>query len=269
MRSNIVLWILTLLASAACWWPAAVEPSLDSIVWVAFAIPALCAGLSSAMSQSRWPLFMLASTAGTFGGLCAGLTIWRPSDPIAGASVPYGIALFTLAAGLTSLVACLVGRKGKILNQRYRSAVWVALFASAAFGPIALAVTPPLVSRRIARNDRAAEARFAALRSAVARTAAESGDPRLICDGSLLQRNYSGPPFSGVDWLRITGNYVSQDGYSYMVYCREKGNGYTIVAQPKSEMGYGTRHFCADESGNIRCRMEWNRSRYACLPCTK
>lgn len=269
MRSNIVLLILTMLASAACWWPASAEPSLDSIGWVAFAIPALCAGLSSSMSQSRWPLFMLASTAGTFGGLCASLAIWRPSDPIAGAFAPFAIALFTLAAAVTSLVACLVGRKIAILNRRHRPAAWVGLLALAAYGPIALAVTPPLVSRRVARNDRAAEARFAALRSAVARTAAESGDPHRICDGSLLQRNYSGPSFSGVDWLRITGNYVRQGGYSYMVYCREKGNGYTIVAQPIRETAYGTRHFCADESGKNGCRMEWDRSRYACLPCTK
>jgi hypothetical protein len=53
-----------------------------------------------------------------------------------------------------------------------------------------------------------------------------------------------------------------------MVYCREKG-GYMIDAHPISERGYGTRHFCTDESGRLGCRVEWNGSRYRCLPRTK
>jgi hypothetical protein len=220
------------------------------------------------LSHKRWPLFLVAATAGAFGGLYAGYAIWPPSDPIAGPLVPYDIAFGTVAAAVTSLVASLVCRKVPILNEKHRPAVWVAMSALVAFGPVALALTPPLVAHRIARNDQAAAIRFAALRSAVARTAAESGDPHRICDGSLLQKNYSGPRFSGADWLRITGNYVFQDGYVYMVYCREKGDGYTIDVHPERKLGDGSRQFCADESGNLGCRVEWNRSRNVCLPCT-
>ena len=76
----------------------------------------------------------------------------------------------------------------------------------AAFGPICLALTPPLVARRVARNERLAEKRFTSLQRAVKHTLAAS--PALFCAGPVLARNYFGPPFSNVDWRRITGNYV-------------------------------------------------------------
>jgi hypothetical protein len=84
-------------------------------------------------------------------------------------------------------------------------------------------------------------------------------------------------PFSDEDWRVIADNYVRQDGYtfihqdgySYMVYCREKAGGYTIAAFPARDQGDGTRQFCADESGRLGCRMEWNGSRFGCLPCKK
>ena len=100
------------------------------------------------------------------------------------------------------------------------------------------------------------------------RTAAEVKDPNHLCDGAELEHHYSGPPFSDEDWRRITGNYVKQDGYFFMVYCREKG-GYTIDAGPARERGDGTRRFCTDESGKVGCRMEWDHSRHQCLPCQR
>ena len=66
---------------------------------------------------------------------------------------------------------------------------------------------------------------------------------------------------------RITENYVKQDGYFFMLYCRERG-GYTIDAMPVRDKGDGTRHFCIDESGRLGCGMEFNGSRYACTPCS-
>jgi hypothetical protein len=144
----------------------------------------------------------------------------------------------------------------------------VALLGLVAFGPVTLALTPPLVGYRIVRNDRVAAERFTSLKNAVERTAAEAGDPKRICDGSALQRHYDGPPFSDEDWRRITGNYVRQNGYVFMVYCREQG-GYTIDARPSRARGDGTRQFCTDESGRLGCNMEWNRSRRECLPCIK
>src|ERR1700730_5077771 len=78
--------------------------------------------------------------------------------------------------------------------------------------------------------------------------------------------NYSGPHFGDEDWQRITGNYVSQDGYFFMVYCREKA-GDTIDADPVRDGVDGSRRFCMDESGRLGCAMEWNGSRHNCLPC--
>ena len=65
----------------------------------------------------------------------------------------------------------------------------------------------------------------------------------------------------------MTGNYVEQDGYFFMIYCRD-GTGYVIDAMPARDgQDGGTRRFCADESGKIGCGMTWNRSRHACVPC--
>jgi len=118
----------------------------------------------------------------------------------------------------------------------------------------------------VARNERLAEERFKSLQQAVEQTLAANSNRALLCAGPLLARNYFGPPFSNVDWRRITGNYVKHDGYLFMIYCR-KGTGYTIDAMPARDGEDGTRRFCADESGNVGCGMKWNRARYACVPC--
>jgi hypothetical protein len=268
MRSDAFLVFLAVMGSALCWWPVSMEPNLDLPLWVPLACAALCIGLSTTLSRRRWSLFVLASAIGAFGGLCLSYAIWWPSDPIAGPLVPYSVAAGTIAVLLLSLVAGLAGRKLSPLTEAYRSTIWVALLGLVAFGPVTFALTPPLVGYRIARNDRVAAERFASLKNAVERTAAEAGDPKRICGGSALQRHYAGPPFSDEDWRRITGNYVKQDGYFFMVYCRENG-GYTVDAGPVRDRGDGTRRFCTDESGRLGCGMEWNRSRNKCLPCMK
>lgn len=92
----------------------------------------------------------------------------------------------------------------------------------------------------VARNDKVAAERFSSLRSAAEQTAAGSGDPQSICHGSSLRRHYVGPPFSDEDWRVIVDDYarqdgytpIQQDGYSYVVHCRENPGGYTIAAFP-------------------------------------
>jgi hypothetical protein len=277
MRSDVLLVCLTVVGSAVCWWPAFIYPRLDSIWWVSLAVPALCAGLSSVLSHRRWPLFLIASIMGNIEAQCVGNTIWGAREPMAGFFVAVAIVVTSIAVAVTSLLACLAGRKVSIPAGRPRLAVWVAVSAVVAFGPIARALTPPLVAYRVARNDEVAAERFSSLRSAAKQTVAESGDLQSICDGSSLRRHYVGPSFSNEDWRVIADNYVRQDGYtfihqdgySYMVYCREKAGGYTIAAFPARDQGDGTRQFCADESGRLGCRMEWNGSRFGCLPCKK
>jgi hypothetical protein len=133
-----------------------------------------------------------------------------------------------------------------------------------------LTLTSPLVTKRVARNDRLAAERFVALKNAVERTRAESGNPGRICDGQALKRHYSGPPFSEKDWKYVAGNYVKEDGYvlGIWIYCPEPGN-YTIDVRPEREKGDGTRKFCSDESGRVGCGIESSSSGYSCTPCKK
>jgi hypothetical protein len=261
-----LLFLLTALGSGLCWWPVIVEPNLDLPSWIPLASAAVSTGLSTTLHRARWPLFLLASGLGTFGGLCVAYMIWWPTDPIAGTWVPYSVAAVTLAAVFVSLVAALAARKVVISHATWQRAVWVLLSGCVAFGPVALALTPPLVRQRTSRNDRLAAERFTSLKQAVERAAADTPHSGQLCDGRGLERYYSGPSFSEDDWRRITGNYIKQDGYFFMVYCREKG-GYTIDVRPARPQGDGTRSFCTDESGRVGCRMEWDRSRHRCMPC--
>jgi hypothetical protein len=260
--------VVIIIGSALCWWPAIMEPSLDFPWWLLLALIALTIVLATALSDGRWLRFVVASTVGTFTGLCSGFALFPSADAIANSYAPFAIVVATLLSVFVSLVAGLAGRKLSVSNENRRRAVCLALVCCVAFGPVALALTPPLVAHRVARNDRVAAARFESLKNAVERTMAEAGDPGRICDGRALKRHYSGPPFSEEDWRRIAGNAVRQDGYYFMVYCREQG-GYTIHASPWAGKGNGTRQFCTDESGKVGCGVEWNRSRHVCITCTK
>jgi hypothetical protein len=267
MRENNILLVVTMAGSALLWWPVTIEPNLNLPLWLPLAFIALVTGLVATLSGGRWLRFVVASAVGTFVGLCCGYAIWPPADPIAGSYVPYTVAVATLAAVLVSLVAGLVGRKVLVSNENRRRTVWLALLCCVGCGLVGLALTPPLVAHRVAHNDRLAAERFESLKNAIERTLTEAGDPGRICDGRAVKRHYSGPPFSEKNWHYIVGNYVEEDGYSFGVYCHEKG-GYTIHAIPWEGKGEGTRQFCSDESGKIGCSMEWNRSRNACIPCS-
>ncbi len=268
MSRNNLLLVLTGTGSALCWWPAIIEPHLDFPAWLFLALVALMTGLATALSEGRWLRFMAASTIGTFAGLCCGFALFPSADVIANSYHPLAVVIGTLLSVIVSLVGGLAGRRLSVLNEKRRRAVLFVLAGCTAFGPGAFALTPPLVARRAARNDRVATERFGSLKNAVEQTIAAAGDSAKICDGRALKQHYFGPSFNEEDWQRIAGNYVKEDGYFFMVYCREQG-GYTIHAMPWDGKGYGTRQFCTDESGKIGCGMEWNKSRNACVPCTK
>lgn len=216
--------------------------------------------------NDHWLHFVVASTVGAFTGLWTGFVLFPPSDGIARPYAPSFIAAATIAAFVVSLVAGLLGLNLSASRKTLRRSVWLAFGSCVAFGPIALALTPPLVRHRVATNDRIAAERVDSLKSAVEETIAEGGgDPARVCDGQNLKRHYSGPAFSDEDWERITGNYVKQDGYVFMVYCGEK-EGYKIDAWPARGKADGTRRFCTDKSGKIGCGMEWN---HVCIACTQ
>ncbi len=198
-------------------------------------------------------------------GLRIGFAIWPPRDPIAGPWVPYIVIGMTIGTALVSLIfgglARLVSLPGK-----QRVFVWIAFFSVVAFGPVALAVTRPLVRRRIRNNERIAAERFAGLNSAVKRTAGDYGDSNRICDGSVLRQHYAGPGFSDEDWRRITGNYVKQNGY--VLWCTVAKKAGTQAWQNRPEWqstgdgGFARMNLAASP-------VEWDGSRNACMPCGK
>jgi len=268
VSTDIVLVVLSVVASALFWWPLCIQPNLGVPCWIPLVLIALWTGVTTALSRKHWPRFVFASTVGTLVGLFGGYAIWPNPDGIAEPYEPLVVLAMTVAAAFTSLFAGLVARKVSVQNETGQHSLWASLLCCVAFGPIALALTPPLVASRVARNDRLAAQRFAGLKNAVETTRAESNDWRPICDGQVVKDHYTGPPFSGQDWHYIVGNYVKADGYVFGIYCHEQG-GYTIDAFPGRERGDGTRRFCTDESGRVGCGMTWNRSRYACIPCSK
>src|ERR1700722_16725963 len=95
MRRNAFLLVLTVIGSALLWWPVTIEPNLDLPFWLPLLFIALLTGLAAALSGGRWPLFVVASTVGTFAGVCGGFAIWTSSDPIAGSYAPSGVARAT------------------------------------------------------------------------------------------------------------------------------------------------------------------------------
>jgi hypothetical protein len=257
---------LNFLCATLCWLPTIIVPNLDLPAW----LPLICVGLSAALSgflnRQRWPVFVISAAIGSLVGFCIGYAIWWPRDPIAGPWVPVVVTIGTVAAAVIALISAFAGSRLSVPGERARKTAWFALLATAAFGPTCLALTPPLVARRVAQNERLAAKRLTSLQRAVERTVAASASPGRLCDGSVLARNYSGLPFSDEDWRRITGNYVKQDGFVFMIYCQEQA-GYVIDAHPARDGEDGTRRFCVDESGKLGCGTKWNRSRNACVPC--
>lgn len=271
-RSSTVLVVIAVAGSALAWWPLCIDPNLDLPFWVPLLIIAWLAALSTILSGGRWLRFAVASSLATFAGIYTGSVIWLPKDPIAASYTPIVVLVATLAAALVSLLAGLAVRWLPISSGlSLRRALWIACIACAASGPVALALTPPLVARRVANNDRLAEQRFLSLKRAVEQTVAESGGPARLCDGKSLRARYSGPAFSDRDWHYIAGNYVRVDGYEFgiWVYCPDP-HAYLVDVAPAHGKADGSRRFCADEGGAIGCGMEWTPSRgESCTPCPK
>jgi hypothetical protein len=209
----MVLVVLSVVASALFWWPLCIQPNLGVPRWIPLVLIALWTGLATALSRKHWPRFVFASSIGTFAGLFGGYAIWPNPDGIAASYELLVVLVMTVEAAFTSLFAGLVARKVSVQNENRQHPLWVPLLCCAAFGPIALALTPPLVASRVARNDRLAAERFAGLKNAVETTWAGSGDRSAICDGQVLKEHYAGPPFSGQDWHYIVGNYVNVSQY--------------------------------------------------------
>jgi hypothetical protein len=244
------------------WWPCLV---FYLPFWIPLGCIALCMCLSMALVPSSWPFLLLASGIGTFVGLYFGSVIWPPDDPLAGPYVLYVAAVIAFVVMLVGLFAGLILRRRSISNKTLRCTIWVAILGSVAFALVSLAFAPTLIQHRTARNEQLASERLISLKDAMERALKAYGVSH-ISDVRALKPHYFGPPFSS--WKHMAGNVVKQDGYYFIIYRAENG-GYTISAVSVRQHVESTRQFCTDESGKMGCRVEWNGSRYACLPCSK
>ena len=261
MNKDWLLIALIALGSALCWWPVIREPSLQFSRWIPLGLIALMALLATALTSGRWLGFVTAATAGSFFGLCSAQAMWPSDDGIANSYTVIVFPLVTLAVLILSLVACLAGRRLRVTNLSVRPVLWIALLACAAFGPIMMAITSPLVARRMARNDHLANERFAALKRALEATSAGVNGASQLCNGETLRLRYIGPPFSQGSWARMVGNFVKEDGYTFIVNCPGSGH-YTLNAMPDQVKGFGTRRFCTDDSGNTAIGLARNEQQW-------
>jgi hypothetical protein len=175
MNRDALLIVLTAAGSALCWWPLAIEPSVDFPRRILFVLVALITGLATILSNGRWLRFVVVPTIGAFAGLWTGFVLFPPRDEIARSYVPLVIAAATVAAFVVSLLAGLVSLTLSASRKILRRCVWLAFVSCVAFGPIALALTPPLVRHRVATNDRMAAKRFESLKSAVKQPLPKAG----------------------------------------------------------------------------------------------
>jgi hypothetical protein len=253
-RDKVVI-ALTAVGSAWCWWPVIREPSLEFSRWILLGLIALIALFATLVANRRWLSVVVAATLGSFLGMCAGQAMWPSDDGIANSYAGIVIVIATLAVLAVALVAGLTGRTLSATISIARPVPWIALMGCIAFGPVMMAVTPPLVARRMARNDRLAAERLAGMKKAIESTRTGADGAWQGCDVHALSHRYSGPTFSESDWLRVLGdNAVKQDGYVFVMKCL--GNGaYKINAIPDRIKGDGTRHLCADDSGKITISM--------------
>jgi hypothetical protein len=265
MTRDRILLLLTLVGSAVCWWPAIIEPSVDFPRWILPALVAFISGASILLSSGRrWLAYVLVTAVGSFAGLLSGVLLWPSSDGIANSYalivVVIGTATAAGAALICGLATLLAVRRWPLSNGAAQGITWVLLGVCLAFGPTLLALTRPLVNRRVVRNESTAAIRFASLKNSLELTRADRGATDTICDGQSLQKHYAGPPFTEEDWRRICGNYVEEDKYVYAISGRPPGN-YLLEARPKMPRayGYGARVFCADMSGEVACDPAWNR----------
>ncbi|AXC15098.1 hypothetical protein ACPOL_5854 [Acidisarcina polymorpha] len=264
MTRTRILLLLAFVGSGVCWWPARIEPSLDFPRWILLApVAFLSAASVLLLGGEGWSAVVAATAGGSFAGMLSSVILWPWSDGIAQSYALIVVMIGTAAAAGAALIgsraAFLAARRWPLLSGAAKGALWIVFGLCLAVGPALLAITKPLVKRRVARNESIAAVRFASLKKALQLASADRGAAKSICAGQSLDRYYSGPPFTKDDWIRISGNYVEEDKYVYMISCRQQRK-YLLEARPKMPRvyGYGARIFCADESGEVACDLQWN-----------
>ncbi len=258
-------WAITAIGAGSwfSWYPVIAARGLVPW-WMPLPFIALLAASTIFLFPRRLFAIVTAASACTFLGDYSGYFIWQPLDGVGASYTPLIVAGVTITVMLVALVTSLLIRKFAPLAGIRPRSLWILLIFCLSFELVVVAATPLALSYRIAQNDRTAASRFVSLKQSVEKTVA---DGQSACDGSALQRHYSGPSFTTSDWNYITNNAVFENGYSYTVHCHQ--DGYAIQAEPARKNIDGTRSFCTDETRRTGCRLEWNRSRYLCVPCSE
>ncbi len=246
------------------WYPVIAARGLVPL-WAPLPFIALLAASTTFLFPQRRLAIVTTASACTFLGDYSGYFIWRPLDGVSASYTPLIVAGVTIAVLLVVLVTSLLIRIFAPLGGMRPRSLWILLIFCLTFELVVVATTPLALSYRIAQNDRTAASRFVSLKQSVEKTVA---DGQSVCDGPTLQRHYSGPSFTTKDWNYITHNAVLENGYFFTVHCQQE-DGYAIQVEPARENIDGTRSFCTDETRRTGCRLEWNRSRYQCVPCSR
>jgi hypothetical protein len=269
-RKGAALIVIVAFTSLICLWPVILEPTLDLPWWISIAIVALTSALATVLCAGRWFLFAALSATCTLVGSLACSWIWPLQD---GISQSYA-GLVALVAAAVILVASLAASALALLipalNKKQLRAAWISLLCVASVSPVALALRPSIVARRVARNESLTFKRVSALKDSIDRVQAEGNQPSRACDGNVLKQHYTGPPFTHQDWQYVTGNFVTEDGYAIgiTINCAQPRK-YIVTAMPKRGISDGTHGFCADRSFTRNCAPQYDTrgDGEVCLPC--
>ena len=234
--------------SGLLWLPVMMLPSVD-VENISFGAIALTAAVSAYINGQHYVLIALAATFGQMIGYVTGVAIWGLRDILAGPLIPLAVALtgaITLAVTLLSClcVAFLIHRFGN--PGRWLAMAVLCLLAIGGVGLIAS--EPYIVHQQLAHNDALAGRRAQALYQA-AKACLNSNED---CTGENIKAHYQGPAFRDPQWARITGVFVKDQGYFFIVHCDKfSSGGILIQALPATPGETGTRSMRIDTWGNL------------------
>jgi hypothetical protein len=251
-KRDIQLATVVAIATMVNWLPLIIEPTLDISPWVTLTAVLVCPGLATILSGGKFLPFPPVASVATFVGLLGGCLIWPQEDGIAQSYMGIAAVVAAVVVCVVSLGIGLLSGLIRVSNVWGRCLVWFAFLCVVASGPIELAIRPPIVAHRLARNEQLARQRVSSLKNAFDQV--EAKHPGSGCDVSALKQYYSGPSFTEQDWGNIIGNAITEDGYavSIEIDCSQP-RFYEVFATPKRGKSDGSRFFCADATGMRDC----------------
>ena len=254
--------VVTVAATAVIWWPFW---ALASPFWISASAAVAFAVLAAAAVPMRLAAVSIAAGIGTYAGLYFGASIAGTEDPLAGEYIPFIAVVVALAVVTGVALAGAAIRAWVAPGVDARRKLRAAAYGVAGLSVASLALAPGAVELRIERNERVAQERMMALRSAVENSLTAYRIEKLS-DSRALRPYYSGPPIHDRNWRQMAGNVVKEDGY-WISLRYEDGRQYTIFAKPLRKGVDGRRGFCTDQSAKQGCEMAFEGLRPVCGSC--